>query len=34
MEIKFEKKQLSQRVIKMAKLRSKCTCWGPWFKDR
>lgn len=34
MEITFEKKQLAQRVIKMAKLRSGCTCWGPWFKCR
>ena len=34
MVIEFEVKKQCHRIIKMAKLRSHCTCWGPWFKDR
>ena len=33
MVIEFEVKKQCHRIIKMAKLRSHCTCWGPWFKE-
>ena len=34
MVIEFEVIKQCHRIIKMAKLKSHCTCWGPWFKDR
>ncbi len=34
MEIKYEVKKLPKHVIKMAKLRSNCSCWGFGFKSR
>ena len=34
MTIEIKQKSFKKPGVKMAKLRSGCTCWGPWYKDR
>ncbi len=33
MIIEFEIEQIDDRVVTMSRLKTHCTCWGPWFKD-
>lgn len=33
MVIDYDIVQVDEQVVTMGRLKSSCTCWGPWFKD-
>jgi len=33
MIIEFEIEELDERIVTKGRLKTHCSCWGPWFKD-